>query len=176
VRRQLNRNGFTLIETVIAMVILSSGLLLLANSWSGSFMRIRKTQTNTEVAALLERKMIELEIEFQGKPLDSIPEEKSDDFGTEFPQYSWKMKSKEFEVPDISATLTAQAGGANEMALMMMKTLTEHLSKSIKEVKVSVVFKPPGAKKPLEYSATQYFVDYDKQLPMPGLPGGSVGP
>ncbi|HEY1079575.1 MAG TPA: type II secretion system protein, partial [Bdellovibrio sp.] len=29
----MKKNGFTLIETVIAMVILSSGLLLLANSW-----------------------------------------------------------------------------------------------------------------------------------------------
>lgn len=133
-------------------------------------MRVRKTQTSTEIAALLERKMTEVEMEFQGKPLESIPEEKSDDFGSEYPQYSWKMTSKEFEVPDISATLTAQAGGANEMALMMMKTLTEHLSKSIKEVKVTIIMKT--GKKPLEYSATQYFVDYDKQLPMPGLPGG----
>lgn len=163
----MRKNGFTLVETVIAMVILSSGLLLLANSWSGSFMRVKKTQTATEVAALLERKMVEIEMEFQGKPLESIPEEKADDFGSEYPQYSWKMTAKEFVVPDISATLTAQSGGANELALTMMKTLTDHLSKSIKEVKVTVVYK--AGKKPLEYSATQYFVDYDKQLPMPGL-------
>lgn len=166
----MNKKGFTLIETIMAMVILSSGLLLLANSWSGSFMRVQKTQTATEVSALLERKMVEIEMEYQGKPLESIPEEKSDDFGSEYKQYSWKMTSKEFVVPDISATLTAQAGGANELALTVMKTLTEHLSKSIKEVKVTVIFK--AGKKPLEYSATQYFVDYDKQLPMPGLPGG----
>lgn len=133
-------------------------------------MRVKKTQTSTEIAALLERKMTEIEMEYQGKPLESIEEEKSDDFGSEYPQYSWKMTSKEFEVPDISATLTAQAGGANELALTMMKTLTEHLSKSIKEVKVTIIMKT--GKKPLEYSATQYFVDYDKQLPMPGLPGG----
>ncbi|WP_415064004.1 type II secretion system protein [Bdellovibrio sp.] len=165
----MRKNGFTLIETVIAMVILSSGLLLLANSWSGSFMRIRKTQLSTEVSALLERKMVEIEMEYAGKPLDSIPEEKEDDFGSEYPQYSWKMTSKEFEVPDFSATLTAQAGGADELTLTIMKTLAEHMSKSIKEVKVTVVFK--GPKKPLEFSATQYFVDYDKQLPLPSIPG-----
>ncbi|KHD87748.1 MAG: general secretion pathway protein GspI [Bdellovibrio sp. ArHS] len=164
-----NRKGFTLIETVMALVILSSGLLLLANSWSGSFMRVRKTQLSTEVAALLERKMVEVEMEYQGKPLDSIPEEKEDDFGSEYPQYSWRMTSKEFEVPDFSATLTAQAGGADELTLTIMKTLAEHLGKSIKEVKVTVIYK--GAKKPLEFSATQYFVDYDKQLPLPSIPG-----
>lgn len=132
-------------------------------------MRVRKTQLSTEVAALLERKMVEVEMEYQGKPLDSIPEEKADDFGSEYPQYSWKMTSKEFEVPDFSAALTAKAGGADEITLTIMKTLAEHMSKSIKEVQVTVIYK--GAKKPLKFSATQYFVDYDKELPMPGIPG-----
>ncbi|WP_374079661.1 prepilin-type N-terminal cleavage/methylation domain-containing protein [Bdellovibrio bacteriovorus] len=165
----MRKNGFTLIETVIAMVLLSAGLLLLANSWSGSFMRIRKTQLSTEVAALLERKMVEIEMEYAGKPLDSIPEEKEDDFGSEYSQYSWKMESKEFEVPDFSATLTAQAGGADELTLTVMKTLSEHLAKSVKEVKVTVIYK--AGKKPLNFSATQYFVDYDKDIQLPAMPG-----
>lgn len=161
--------GFTLIETILALVILSSGIMLLANSWSGSYMFVRKTQTNTEIAALLERKMVEVEIEYAGKPLESIDEEKSDDFGSEYPQYSWKMTSKEMELPNITATMTAQAGGADEMALMVMRTLTEHLSKSIKEVKVTVIYK--AGKKPFEVSATQYFVDYDRQIKVPSIPG-----
>lgn len=134
-------------------------------------MRIRKTQLSTEVSALLERKMVEVEMEFAGKSLDSIPEEKEDDFGSEYPKYSWKMTSREFEVPDFSATLTARSGGADELTLTIMKTLAEHMKKSIKEVKVTVIYK--GGKKPLEFSATQYFVDYDKELPLPSLPGGS---
>ena len=134
-------------------------------------MRVKKTQLSTEVTALLERKMAEVEMEYTGKPLDSIPEEKEDDFGSDYPQYSWKMESKEFEVPDISATLTAtdKGNGVDELQLTMMKTLTQHLSKTIKEVKVSIIFK--GGKKPLEFSATQYFVDYDKEIPMPSVPG-----
>ena len=161
--------GFTLIETILALVILSSGVMLLANSWSGSYMFVRKTQLNTEIAALLERKMVEVEIEYAGKPLESIDEEKSDDFGSEYPQYSWKMTSKEMELPNLTATMTAQVGGADEMALTIMKTLTEHLSKSIKEVKVSVIYK--GGKKPFEVSATQYFVDYDRPIKAPSIPG-----
>ncbi len=168
----MKNKGFTLIETVLALVILSSGLVLLANSWGGSFMFVRKAQFATEVTALLERKMAEIEIEYAGKSLDSIPEEKEDDFGSEFPQYSWKMESKEFEVPDISSTLTARDGGADEMSLTLMKTLTQHLSKSIKEVKVTVFYK--GGKKPMNFSATQYFVDYDREIPMPGAPGGAT--
>lgn len=132
-------------------------------------MRVRKTQLSTEVSALLERKMVEVEMEYAGKPLDSIPEEKEDDFGSEYPQYSWKMESKEFEVPNFAATLTAKSGGADELTLTVMKTLAEHLGKSIKEVKVSVIYK--GAKKPLHFSATQYFVDYDKDIKLPAMPG-----
>lgn len=167
-----SRKGFTLIETVIAMVILSSGIILLTSSWGGSFMRVKKTQLSTEVAALLDRKMTEIEMEYAGKSLESI-QDKEDDFGSEYPQYSWKMTAKEFEVPDISATLTVNQKGGNgvdELQLTMMKTLTQHLSKTIKEVKVSIIYK--GGKKPLEFSATQYFVDYDKEIPMPSMPSG----
>lgn len=165
----MRKSGFTLLETLLAMVILSAGIVLLANSWSGSFMFVRKTQLNTEIAALLERKMVEIEIEYAGKPIDSIEEEKEDDFGSEYPQYSWKMTSKELEFPNITATMTAQAGGADEMALTIMRTLVEHLSKSVREVKVSVIYK--GGKKPLEVSATQYFVDYDRPIQPPSIPG-----
>lgn len=166
-----NRRGFTLLEILLAMVILSSGVLLLANSWSGSFMRIRKTQQVTEVAALLERKMVELDAKYRSKPLASIPDEEGDDFGSDYPNYRWAMKSQEFELPDLSTGLTSQEGGANEMLLMIMKQMTEHLKKTIKEVKVSIFFKT-GNGKELEYSVTTYFVDYDRPLPMG--PGGGT--
>lgn len=166
----MSKRGFTLIETLLAMLIISSGILLLSNSWSGSFMRIRKTQLNVEVAALLERKMVEVEMEYQDKPLESIPEEKTDDFGSEYPHYSWRMESKEFEIPDFASALTAQSGGSDELTMTIMKTLREHLAKSIKEVKVVVIYK--GGKKPQEFSATQYFVDYDRPIQMPAIGGG----
>lgn len=161
------KEGFTLIEVLFAMLIMSGAILLLANSWSGSFMKIRKTQLTTEVAALLERKMVEVEIKYKGKPLESIPEEEGDDFGSEYPQYRWAMTSKDFELPDLSAGLTARDGGANEMFIQLMKTLTEHLKKTVKEVKVSVFYKGGGGNE-LEYSITTFFVDYDKEIPVPG--------
>ncbi len=164
----MKRNGgFTLVEIMIAMLIMSAGVILLSNSWSGSFMRVRKTQINTEVAALLERKMVEIDVKYHGKPLDSIPEEESDDFGTDYPQYRWKMSSKEFELPDLAAGLTARDGGANQMLLTVMKTLTEHLKKTVKEIKVTVYYKGPSGKE-VEYNISTFFVDYDKQIPMPG--------
>lgn len=169
------KKGFTLLETLIAMVMLSAGIILLANSWGGAFMRVRKTQLSTEVSALLERKMVEIQTEYRDKPLDSIDEEKADDFGTEYPDYSWKMQSKAFEVPDLSASLTTRDGGANEMLINIIRQLSEHLSKSVKEVKVTIVYKK--GKRPLEFSATTYFVDYNRDLPIAaGGGGGAAAP
>ena len=164
------RRGFTLLETLLALVILSSGLLLLSNSWSGAFLRLRKTQTATEVAALLERKMVEVELEYKDKPLDSIPEEKTDDFGSDYPQYSWRLESRKLELPDLSSLLTSKEGGADETSLAVIRQLTEQMEKSIREVKVIVIYS--GGKKPQEYSVTTFFVNYDQQIAVPGMPGG----
>jgi general secretion pathway protein I len=163
------RNGFTLIETLIAMVILSSSLVLLAQTWGSSFLKVRKTQVAYEVGALLERKMAEIELEYRGKPLDSIPDEKAEDFGSEYPQYSWKLKSKKLEFPDLSPLMQAKEGGADPMVTSLVKQLGEHLSKSIKEVTVTVVVK--GGKKNQEFSVTTYFVDYDQPIAVSGAGG-----
>jgi len=161
--------GFTLLETMLAVVILSSALLLLTNSWGGSYLRIRKTQRQFEVAALLERKMTDVELEYRGKSLDEIQDERGpEDIGEEYPQYQWKMTSKKLELPDISATLSAQEGGADAFMIMVVKQLSEGLSKAVKEVTVTIIL-TEDKQKPLEYSVTTYFVDFDKELQM-GMP------
>lgn len=168
------RTGFTLIEVVLAMMIMASGLFILVNSWSGTYDRLRKTQVKVQMAALLERKVVELEREFKGKSLDSIPEEKSDDFGSEAKDYSWSMTSKKLEVPDMTSTLVSREEGADQTMLLIMKTFTDHLSNSIKEVKVTIKFK--DGKKTLDDSVTFYVVDYDKPLPIPGAGGATSAP
>lgn len=163
--------GFSLLEALIAMTILSSALLLLSNAWGGAFRSIKKGKQQHEVALLLERKLTELDLEFRGKPISEIPEEREEDFGKEFPNAKWKMKSKEFDFPDISSLLKSRDQGADEMAMTMFKTIAEHIKKSVKEVKVTVIV--TADKKPKEYSAVTYFVDFDQQLAAPG--GANLG-
>lgn len=165
-----NQKAFTLLEVLLAMMVMASGLFILTNAWSGTYNRLRKTQIQVQMASLLERKVSELERDFKGKSLDSIPEEKEDDFGSDVPNYSWEMKSRKFELPDLTASLTSQAGGANQDMLSIMKIFTEHLGKSIKEVKVTVTYK--DKKKPLVADVTFYVIDYDRPLPIPGMGGG----
>lgn len=164
-----NQKGFTLIEVVLALVVMASGLFILTNSWSGTYNRLRKTQTQVQIASLLERKVTEIEREYKNKSLDSIPDEKEDDFGTEIPEFSWKMKSKKFQMPDLSVILAAQPGAIDPTTISLAKTYTEFINKSVKEVNISVTYK--GTKKPLVASVTIYMIDYNQSLPLPSAGG-----
>lgn len=167
----MKSRGFTLIEVMIAMIIVTAAVVAAANLWSGNFMRMRKSAIQYDVAALLERKMVEVEAKYSVKPVNEIPEEESGDFGSDFPQYRWAMKSRDMELPDLTALLMAsQKEGTDEMLISMIKQMSEFLSKAIKEVKVSIFVKRKGKDKELEYSATQYFVDYNKEFS-----GGGTG-
>ena len=162
--------GFTLIEVLVALFILTGGIIVLSTSWSGNFMRIRKSALFNDVATLLERKMVETEAKYRTK-YGEIPEEDGGDFGTDHPQYSWKLKSRELKLPDITPLLLGQEEHPDETMVAMLKQMTEQISKAVKEVKISVVVKRNG--KELEFSATEYMVDYQAQLDLGGSSGGS---
>ncbi len=169
-----NKKGFTLIEVIMAVIVISSGLFILTNSWAGTYSRLRKTQIQVQLAALLERKVSEIEREYKNKSLDSIEADKEDKFGGEVPQtYSWRMSSRKLVIPDLSPILATQEGGSGDIMMMVMKLFTEHLSKSIKEVKISVINTELG--KPLVADVTIYIIDYDKPLNIPGFGGGAAG-
>ncbi len=159
--------GFTLLEVLMAMVLLSTALVMLAESWSAAFNRVKKTQISFELASLLERKMDDYMRKYKGKPLEEIQDSEADNFGEKYPDYSWKMTSRKFEFPDIASTLSARDGGVDVMTQQAVKQMLDQISRSVKEVKVTVIRKHP--KKDIEVSATAYFVDYDKPLNIPGL-------
>lgn len=161
--------GFTLLETIIAMSIMASGLMLLVNTWGGSFVRLDRTQKQFELAVLLERKMIDFELKYRGKNIDEISEEDEGEFDG-YPEYKWTMTSKKLEFPDIGATLSSRDGGVDAMTLSAIKQLTDTLSKAIKELTVTVTYSKKG-KKPIVHSITTYFVNYDATPT--GIPGAA---
>lgn len=163
-QRKNSQTGMTLIEVILAIGVMATGLALLTATWSATYGRMQKTQLNFEIASLLERKMTELELEFRGKPISEIPEEKSDTFGEGLSQYSWRIEAKELEIPDLTSTLTSKDGGADAMMISLIKQLTDNLGKSVKELKLTVIYSPGQGRKNLEASVTRYFIDFDKPM------------
>lgn len=161
------KKGFTLIEVVIAIAILAGGIIVVANSWSGNTLRIRKSNLYNNVSILLQRKVTEIEAKYKGKKIEEIPEEEKGDFGSEHPQYRWEMTSQEFEMPDLSSILINQDGGADEMLLTVVRKTTEFINQSVKEVSVAIIVK--GTKKDVRFEVNTYFVDFEKDLTIGGL-------
>lgn len=159
--------GFTLIETLVAMVIMTGGVMVVANAWSGNFMRIQNSRINNTTAALLERKMTEIEVMYHDKPVNEIPEEESGDFGDKYPGFRWELNSQPFEMPDMSDAMISREGGANETALMVMRTVNEYIKSAVKEVSVHVIYKSKRGRE-VKNTVTTYFIDYTKEIPMPG--------
>ncbi len=158
--------GFTLIEVLIATIILAGSMVVLSNSWGGSIFILRKSQVVNTVAYLLKRKMTEIELKYEGAPLDEVKDEDGGDFGGDFPEYSWRMRSKKMEFPDLSAVLTAREGGVDEKLLTIVRSMTKQFNENIKEVEVTVIYK--RSKRSLEYKLTTYLIDYSKPLNLTG--------
>jgi general secretion pathway protein I len=162
--------GFTLIEVLVAMMILSGAIMVMANAWSGNFARIRNARVNNTMAALLERKMTEYEIRVKEKNVDDVPEEETGEFGVQFPGYRWEMKTQAFEMPNITGALSAREGGVDEMTMMIVKTTSDYMKEAVRELAVTVFYKARNGNE-IRHTATTYLVDYTKEIPLPPLPG-----
>jgi prepilin-type N-terminal cleavage/methylation domain-containing protein len=168
----MKRAGFTLIEVLMATVLLAGALMVLGNAMSGSSNAVRKSRSLTTISLLLQRKITEYEIKYKNKSLSELPEKEEGDFGEDFAPYSWTMESKKVTMPDLSSALTARQGGASETEIMIVKQLTDLIEHAVREVKVAVLWKTPVRN--LEYSVTTYFVDND-QANLGGAAAGGAG-
>ena len=170
-----DRRGFTLIEVLISLFILSGGILMVSLAWSGNFLKARKATIFYDVSTLLERKMAEVEAQFRDK-FTEIPEEAGDAF-EDVKNYRWTLKSRAMKFPDLAPLLAANpdGGGVDETLLGMIRQMTEYLNKTIKEVRITIHVKTRAAKKEQEFSATQYFIDYSQDFAAAAAAGAAGG-
>lgn len=164
---KLSSRGFTLLEVLVALGILSGTLMVVSGSWSGNLLRVRKSNLYNNAALLLESKMSELLAKYNGRPLEEIPEEISGDFGTDYKQYRWDFKTQKFEMPDLSSVFIKQGEG-DQMLLTIIKTTQDYISEAVVEGTLTVYVKGAG-KKEVAFSVSTYFVDYNKELAVGGI-------
>jgi general secretion pathway protein I len=172
----IKQRGFSLIEVLVALSVIAGSLLVVSMAWSTSHLRLKKMKINNQVAYLLDFKVSELERKYRNE-ITLLPEEDEGDFvdlGKEYKDYTWKMKSKKFELPDLTPLLSQQKENANPMMTMLLDQMTDFFNQSVREMTVTLVYKIK--KNTVQYSASTFLIDYNQPLPMPNLGAPGANP
>lgn len=135
--RQSNA-GFSMLEILIAVAILSTGFVTLLGAQSSSFLSSERAERLTTATFLARQRMVEIEIELEkdlekGKfPRQDV--EKKGVFDEPFDDFRWKYTVSKVEIPVVDT------GGEGTSALVgsYMKTVMDEISKAVREVKLTV--------------------------------------
>ena len=99
----LPNRGFTLLEVMVAIAILAIALTTLLGSQSQSMLAAEQADFSSRSALLARVKLAEIIAE------DDVPVVSSDDFGEQFPGYSWDVEVDDLDVSDTE--LLAETAG-----------------------------------------------------------------
>lgn len=161
--------GFTLVEVMIAVGLFATLSVLVQSSWSGNYQRFKKSKIKVQAVELLQRKILEVEIELKTNGFDIPLGKQSGKFDSDkLKYYSWEWEAKKVEVPDLSALVPTD--GENTLVLAVLEKFREYLNESLTEVKVSVLYQRNKKDSPLNFSVPLFLVDYDQEMQI-GLPG-----
>jgi len=160
--------GFTLLEVMVAVVLLSLALVSLLHANNQSLLLKGNAQNVTQATLLAREKLSEIQMD-----PSSLEESQSGDFGPRFPYWHWEVKSEETDVPfdfagfeASSSTPTGSAAGRatapgaqqDENPTAQMVTLT--------------IFWPDGNKES-SLVLTDFFAKLVTQTP--AAPAGAAG-
>jgi general secretion pathway protein I len=162
----MTKRGFTLVEVLVALVILAGTVIVLSQSWSSSLSAVKKSRLHHTISLLLQRRMVEWEVETKDKKMEEVKESDAGDFGSEFPDFTWEVKTQPLKLPALNFGEN-EKGGQNEIAHMMQKALEGYFEKAVREVSVTIIYRK--GEKSQKFTANTYFIDYTKDLGSGGL-------
>jgi len=154
-KREKRQRGFSLLEVMIAVVILAMAFSTLIGVISVSSARARSAEHLTTATMLARQKMTEIEIELKkGMLKGEFPEDKEEDgaFEEPFERFRWKMVIKKVELP---APIMGEKGGVQEM---ISRELTKEISKSVRELKLTLSWVEPITEQEKSFDITTHIV------------------
>ena len=116
--------------------------------------------------------MVETEFSLEGKTFEEVPKEKSGTFESPYQDYRWQTKIKELSFPSLLGGSGSGSGdgkdaqGANQGADMVAQIISANLSKAIRQVTVTVLWKQ-GAKEK-SFSLSTFWVNLNHELSLSG--------
>ncbi len=162
------KKGFTLIEILVSLVVLTGASIVISRIWTGNRERVTKIDDYHKIVQLMENKISELEFEWRKKNFNSIPREEKGDFKEE-KHFSWSVRTQPLKLPEPKQMLSlfgqsqSQGQGAS---LQVAKVTTDFLSQAVLEAKLTIHYKKGNLKS--AYSITTYIVDHTKSISIPG--------
>ena len=157
--RKKKIRGFSLIEVLVAILLLAGMISVVVQLSYNNTRRMKKTAQIEKAASLLEQKMQELEEEFKGKKLADLPLQNKGEFDNE-KSYSWAYKTQSLQWPQPDRLLSLIQIPEDEWSLKLAHTLTEVLSKSVVELKLTVYYQK-NKKQITQYSLVSYMINYE---------------
>lgn len=159
-----DNRGFTLLEVLIAIAIMVTALATILAIEGSSLGASEKSKTMNTVAMLAKNKMIETELDIEGKTFDEIEKDKSGAFEHPFEKYQWRRSVREIKFPTLNTGGGSSAEDeANQQATAMIsKLISTYLSKAMREVSVTIVWQRSG--KDQEFTVSTYWVDLNHAL------------
>ena len=163
----MNRQGFTLLEVMIAIGILAIGIGAILVAENNSLDTTIRAKRMTTVATLARNSIIEAEREVQGKTFDETKTESSGRFDAPYAEYSWERKIKEINFPNVLTPEAKQEGGkagepVDPNEARVVKLATQFLSKASREITITIKWKEKGQDQ--QYSVSQYWVDLNHEF------------
>ena len=166
--------GFTLLEVMIAMAIMMVAFASIMMVQSSSIQSSIKAKNLNIVSMLAHNKMVESELEWEGKKFAEIDKEKEGEFKEPFQDFRWKREIKEVKFPtldlagaagdsggDAGDTNPAEAGAADGMS-RVGKIITAYLSKGVREVAITIFWKKGKGEQ--AFTVSTYWIDLDAEF------------
>ena len=131
----LRNRGFSLIEIMVAVAILSISLLVLLRTSGNTLVNSRRSEIMTIAVMLARQKMTDIEIDlYEQMRRNEFPDERSEDgdFDEPYEDFKWKMEIKKVELPAPSM------GDEGSIQDMVGRQLTKEIGKTVRELTLTI--------------------------------------
>lgn len=154
--------GFTLLEVMIAITIMTVALGAILTSQSGGIMRTIKTKDLNLAGWLAHRTMVEAEHLLEGKPFDEIEKVSTGQFeDADFRRFKWKREVRELKFPEFTQG-GKEGEGIPEPMRLMGKVITKFLNNAVRELVVTISWQQGKGEQTLEL--TTYLIDLNAEF------------
>lgn len=140
-------SGFTLLEILIAVAILSGAFLALLSGQGSGFLASERAERLNLATNLARQKMAEMEMKVQtDMDKGKFPEEdeQAGIFEEPFDDYRWKYNLRKVEIPvvDPSQGEGGDSGGADESIGVggYLETVMKQISEAVREIQLTVAW------------------------------------